>query len=239
VKSKGELERFKERARRMAKDSPIVVAFDPTKKLELEEAHHLFSSLRGVVSGIKVGLPALFSMGLRALELPRQLEGFLFIFDPKLADVGHVDRMVAEKVFEAGFDALIVQPFRRVRWRPRGGRENQGREGSVGGLFHEPSRFGGIPEQAHRGVAAMFLVGGSGRFHPSRPKAFPHLSDPIPLSGSPHPLSRRRGSRCPSWLCPFRWCRLRNCGKSHLILAGSEKGSGENLGGNPCSLLNS
>ena len=111
MKSKGELERFKERARRMAKDSPIVVAFDPTKKLELEEAHHLFSPLRGVVSGIKVGLPALFSMGLRVLELPRQLEGFLFIFDPKLADVGHVDRMVAEKVFEAGFDALIVQPF--------------------------------------------------------------------------------------------------------------------------------
>ncbi len=103
--------RFAERARRAARTSPIVVAFDPFKKVELEEAVKLLSPLRGVVSGIKIGIPALLHLGLRALELPRLLEDFLFIFDSKLADVGHVDRAVAERIFGAGFDALIVQPF--------------------------------------------------------------------------------------------------------------------------------
>jgi orotidine-5'-phosphate decarboxylase len=110
VKVEGNL-KFAEKARRAAKTSPIVVAFDPTKKMRLEEAAELLLPLRGVVSGIKIGIPALLHLGLRVLELPKLLEGFFFIFDPKLADVGHVDRLVAEKIFGAGFDALIVQPF--------------------------------------------------------------------------------------------------------------------------------
>lgn len=102
---------FARKAKEAAKASPLLLAFDPPEKMELQRAVELLSTLGETVAGIKVGLPSLLQLGLRTLELPQLLKGFLFIFDCKLADVGHVDRLVAEKVFAAGFDAIIIQPF--------------------------------------------------------------------------------------------------------------------------------
>ncbi len=79
--------------------------------MELEEASSLLRRLRDFIAGIKVGLPALLHLGLRALELPKVDPDLLYIFDGKLADVGHIEAIVAQRVFDAGFDALIFHPF--------------------------------------------------------------------------------------------------------------------------------
>ena len=121
---------FTERAASLAKraNSRIVLAFDPEfnpYKLKLFEERSkrrreiqvqvrgLLSELEGMIAGIKLGLPAMLALG--PDELEKLVDNFkakyFFICDLKLADIGYVNRLVAEQIFELGFDALIIHAF--------------------------------------------------------------------------------------------------------------------------------
>jgi orotidine-5'-phosphate decarboxylase len=124
--SKGFVEHALDRARRL--DSRIVLAFDPAtnpykfKDLEKKsnerdaaknKIHSLLSKLEGRVPGVKLGLPALLSLGPDEIEkITAQFnKNYFFICDSKMADIGHINRIVADQIFDLGFDALIVHAF--------------------------------------------------------------------------------------------------------------------------------
>jgi orotidine-5'-phosphate decarboxylase len=106
--------RLVEKAKRA--DSRIVLAFDPTgEHRDLERARALLSQLSDRVAGIKLGLPSLLIYG--PLGLRRLMEGLEgpFICDLKMADIGYVNRLVAEEVFGMGFEAIIAHAFVGIR----------------------------------------------------------------------------------------------------------------------------
>ena len=120
-------EAFVKRVSELAKrsDSKIVLAidydFNPYKfklKLQrtearlktLDQAKELLAQLKGLVAGVKVGIPMMFSLGLDIVEemISSSRKSYFFVCDSKMADIGHINRLVAAQLFEAGFDALII-----------------------------------------------------------------------------------------------------------------------------------
>lgn len=120
-------EAFVKRVNELAKksDSRIVLAidydFNPYKfklreqRLEtriktLDQAKELLAQLEGLIAGVKVGIPMMFSLGLDIVEeiISSSKENYFFICDSKMADIGHINRLVAAQLFEVGFDALII-----------------------------------------------------------------------------------------------------------------------------------
>lgn len=118
---------FKERVLdlRRATDSKLVLAFDlganpyklkrPGERLRERlqvyiRAHEVLSELEGLIAGAKIGLPLILGAGPDLVEeLIRSFRsGCFFICDSKMADIGYVNRLVAEQVFEMGFDGLIA-----------------------------------------------------------------------------------------------------------------------------------
>jgi len=120
-------ETFVKQASELARktNSRIVLALDPVfnpyrskridnrsrERLEVSEgAKKLLLELRGLVAGVKIGLPIMLGLG------PDQVENivssfkkrYFFICDLKMADIGHINRLVAEQLFELGFDAVII-----------------------------------------------------------------------------------------------------------------------------------
>jgi orotidine-5'-phosphate decarboxylase len=59
---------------------------------------------------VKLGVPAVFALGPEFLgELTSSFnKSYFFVCDSKMADIGHVNRLVAEQIFDLGFDALII-----------------------------------------------------------------------------------------------------------------------------------
>ncbi len=76
----------------------------------LDETEKLLSELKGLIAGVKVGIPMMFSLGLDIVEeiISSSRESYFFICDSKMADIGHINRLVAAQLFEVGFDALII-----------------------------------------------------------------------------------------------------------------------------------
>ncbi|MEM2866716.1 MAG: orotidine 5'-phosphate decarboxylase / HUMPS family protein [Candidatus Hadarchaeales archaeon] len=114
----GLLESFASKLRKKAEraDSRIILAFDPAGEYrELGRARELLSQLSDRVAGIKLGLPSLLAYGPEGVR--RLMEGIEgpFICDLKMADIGYVDRLVAEEVFGLGFEALIAHAFIGIR----------------------------------------------------------------------------------------------------------------------------
>jgi orotidine-5'-phosphate decarboxylase len=70
----------------------------------------LLAELDGLVAGVKVGIPMMFSLGLDIVEeiIDSSKKSYFFICDSKMADIGHINRLVAAQLFEIGFDALII-----------------------------------------------------------------------------------------------------------------------------------
>jgi len=115
---------FVKRASEAAKKSRIVIAFDPVfnpyEKSREERSkersnvrtqlQNLLTELDGLVSGVKIGLPAIFGLGLDHVEeiIDRHKKSYFFICDSKMADIGYINRLVAGQIFEGGFDALII-----------------------------------------------------------------------------------------------------------------------------------
>jgi len=120
-------EAFVKRVNELAKrsDSRIVLAIDydfnpyrlklwelrsKERKKILDETEKLLSELRGLIAGVKVGVPMMFSLGLDIVEeiISSSKQSYFFICDSKMADIGHINRLVAAQLFEAGFDGLII-----------------------------------------------------------------------------------------------------------------------------------
>jgi len=106
--------RLAERARQT--NSRIVLALDPVGEYrDPKRAKELLQQLSDGLAGTKLGLPSLLAYGPQGLRrLLEEVEG-PFICDLKMADVGHVNRMVAEEVFGLGFEAVIVHAFVGIR----------------------------------------------------------------------------------------------------------------------------
>lgn len=125
---------FSDRARSIASKtgSRIILAYDPTsnpyrlknpeerqrERLSIQDgAKKLLSDLEGLIVGAKIGLPAILALGpdlIEELIYPFK-KTYLFICDSKMADIGHINRLVAEQIFDMGFDALIVHAAIGVR----------------------------------------------------------------------------------------------------------------------------
>jgi len=119
-------ETFVKRVKGMGEDkgSPIVVALDPAfNPLRLRQNEreakrreilgwmdNLLSEVDRYVDGIKIGVPAMLSLGLDAVAelIEGWSEKFFFICDPKMADIGYINRVVGEILYDAGFDGIIA-----------------------------------------------------------------------------------------------------------------------------------
>lgn len=118
-------EGFAKKVLKAAESKPrIVVAFDPAinpyskprgersgeRAKTVDWINKVLRELEGTVVGVKIGVPAIFALGLDAVEdmIKSFRKSYFFICDSKMADIGHVNRLVAEQIFCAGFDALII-----------------------------------------------------------------------------------------------------------------------------------
>ena len=97
------------------KRSRVVLALDyyPHGRDPLDFWSSLLSDVGDLVAGVKVGLPALLSVGTEGLrELVESFSGDVyFIADFKLADIEDIVRSVAQSVLGMGFDGVIVHLF--------------------------------------------------------------------------------------------------------------------------------
>ncbi|MEM2508418.1 MAG: orotidine 5'-phosphate decarboxylase / HUMPS family protein [Candidatus Hadarchaeales archaeon] len=104
---------------REKKGTPIVLALDFSpdytesfcnKKESLKKLEALLLELEDYVSGIKIGLPLLLSLGLDGIKrLTREhTKRYFFICDTKMADIGHINVLTAGLLFDAGFDGIIA-----------------------------------------------------------------------------------------------------------------------------------
>ncbi|MBC7218930.1 MAG: orotate phosphoribosyltransferase [Hadesarchaea archaeon] len=106
-------------------DSRIVLALDPPfnpyslKNPEERQRERLNTAARvkkllteldGLVSGVKIGLPLVFGLGLDLVEdiINTHRKSYFFICDPKMADIGYINGLEAAQLYEIGFDALII-----------------------------------------------------------------------------------------------------------------------------------
>ena len=106
-------------------DSRIVLALDPIFNPYAIKPHEgrsreryatfarvqdLLAELQGLVAGVKIGLPLIFGLGLDLVEeiISSARKSYFFICDPKMADIGHINRLEAAQLFDVGFDALII-----------------------------------------------------------------------------------------------------------------------------------
>ncbi|MGQ9787940.1 MAG: orotate phosphoribosyltransferase [Candidatus Hadarchaeaceae archaeon] len=106
-------------------DARIVLALDPPfnpyslKNPEERQRERLNTAARvnkvlteldGLISGVKIGLPLIFGLGLDLVEniISTHRKSYFFICDPKMADIGHINGLEAAQLYEVGFDALII-----------------------------------------------------------------------------------------------------------------------------------
>jgi len=79
--------------------------YDRSRAIEIAEctADYLWA--------VKVNWPLIIGSGLKIITELKQLTGLPIIADLKLADIPNTNRLIAEKVFEAGADYIIVHGF--------------------------------------------------------------------------------------------------------------------------------
>ncbi|MEM0223146.1 MAG: orotidine 5'-phosphate decarboxylase / HUMPS family protein [Thermofilum sp.] len=97
------------------KGSRVILALDyyPPGKDPLDFWSQLLDSVDDLLAGVKLGLPALLSVGPEGLR--ELVESFsdsnYFIADFKLADIEDVVRTAAQRILRLGFDGVIVHLF--------------------------------------------------------------------------------------------------------------------------------
>jgi orotidine-5'-phosphate decarboxylase len=107
-----------------AKQSSIILALDfPYQKMEerrnlLEKASNMLDMVSPYVCAVKINhhlvLPLGTFDGVQSLVDMAHDKGMLAIMDCKINDIGNTNAVIAEYYFDAGFDALIANPF--VGW---------------------------------------------------------------------------------------------------------------------------
>ncbi|MEM4718106.1 MAG: orotidine-5'-phosphate decarboxylase [Desulfurococcaceae archaeon] len=90
----------------------IIVALDPPfghlGDLSLID---IVEKTRNKAQGYKIGLPLLLEYGLKSISIIKRKGDLKTIVDLKLADIGDINILVAEKVFNTGADAIIAHGF--------------------------------------------------------------------------------------------------------------------------------
>lgn len=117
---------FKDRMAETAKskESNIVLALDfpfekPEKRQVLyQKAEHVLDAVHPYICAVKFNhhlvLPLGTFNGVQKLVEKTHEKGLLAIMDCKVNDIGATNQIIAEYYYEAGFDALIANPF--VGW---------------------------------------------------------------------------------------------------------------------------
>lgn len=86
--------------------SRLIIALDVTDR---REALNIVSKIGGVVDAVKVNYPLVLSCGLGIIgEIKKHAS---VIADFKVADIPNTNRLICERTFEAGADAIICQGF--------------------------------------------------------------------------------------------------------------------------------
>lgn len=102
------------------KNSRIILALDITKSFSRANMMDIFLStlklLNGVqeyISGVKIGLPTVLTMGPEAIYrlLKEYRWDLFFIADFKIADISYVNSLILERLCELGFDGAIIHSF--------------------------------------------------------------------------------------------------------------------------------
>ncbi len=124
----------------------LILALDATEK---KQAKRIAASCAPHIDAIKLGYPLILASGLPfaaeldSLDLP-------LIADFKVADIPNTNRLIAEQVFDAGFDSLICHGF-------------PGKD-SVQACVDTAADYGGscfvVAEMSHPG-ATLFFHGGA------------------------------------------------------------------------------
>lgn len=70
----------------------------------------MLRGLEDYVSGVKIGLLLLLSLGLDEIRqlIKNHAERYFFICDTKMADIGHINTLAASLLFDVGFDGIIA-----------------------------------------------------------------------------------------------------------------------------------
>lgn len=90
----------------------LVIALDPPFGPNIEmTGEKIVNSLNPVVSGFKIGLPYILEHGLEHVRRLREITDKELIADLKLADIGYVMSIVADKLATIGFDSVIAHGF--------------------------------------------------------------------------------------------------------------------------------
>lgn len=114
---------FKERIREVLeeKETNLILAldvYDESPSKILNRCIDLLRKTQQFICAVKINLQVLLPLGLfngiRGLIKEAENYGLPLIMDLKLNDVGHTNLQVSTYIFEAGFDALIANPF--VGW---------------------------------------------------------------------------------------------------------------------------
>ncbi len=103
----------------LALDLSLLIGEKDFKRKLLERARMVLAEAREHIVGVKVNFQLLLPLGLfddlRLLIEDASGYGLPLIMDCKLNDVEHTNEWAARHFFDAGFDALIANPF--VGWR--------------------------------------------------------------------------------------------------------------------------
>jgi orotidine-5'-phosphate decarboxylase len=103
------------------KDSNIVLALDPASNspgMLLSKSIELLEKVHPYICAVKLNHHLILPLGLfdgvqRILKLAHN-HGLPTIMDCKINDIGNTNRVIAENYYNAGFDAVIANPF--VGW---------------------------------------------------------------------------------------------------------------------------
>jgi orotidine-5'-phosphate decarboxylase len=90
----------------------LIVALDPPYDADvLKWIEYRYNLLKPYVQGFKIGLPAILEVGFKAIgKILKNYEGLL-IADLKLADIGDIMCISAERAWIHGFNAIIAHTF--------------------------------------------------------------------------------------------------------------------------------
>jgi len=95
-------------------NSRLILALDIHSQLEnsLKSIDSLLSNLKDYVVAVKIGLPTILCFGLNTIsEFISKYPEYYYIADLKIADVGHINKIICQHLDSAGFDAVISHAF--------------------------------------------------------------------------------------------------------------------------------
>ncbi|HJH27550.1 MAG TPA: hypothetical protein C5S37_12505 [Methanophagales archaeon] len=94
----------------MRKEHGLIIAFDME---DVAFAANLAKDLKGAEGNfaIKIGRTLEMQTGKGIIAKIKEFSDLPLIYDEKIADIPYISRKIAEKAYDAGADAVIVQGF--------------------------------------------------------------------------------------------------------------------------------